>query len=138
VSAARDLRRDELFDELVANPTGLTVDDMMGWGWNHRDCNTAIHDLRAHLGVTDTVNLVCEPQGGGERWLYRLVGTLSDVRGWTSNRIGDTESRLRTMQSVLGSIVSATNGRTLTGRKARLMERSVRRLVEDLDDLSVL
>ena len=138
MSTARETRRDELFAELVADPAGLTVDDMMEWGWSHHQANDAIHDLRAYLGQNDDVNLVCEPQGKGEPWLYRLVGSLADVRGWSRNRITDTESRLRTMQSVLASIVSATSGRTVDGRKVRLMERSVRRLVEDLDDLSVL
>ena len=136
MSPARKQRRDDLFDLLVANPTGVTVDDMMDlYGWTHGEANNAIRDLRQFLGTTDNINLPCDPQGKGERWLYRLVGTLDDVRGWTSNRIGDAETRMRTMQAMMASIVSATSGRTLAGRKARVMDKALRRLVEDLDDL---
>ena len=83
MSPARKQRRDDLFDLLVANPTGVTVDDMMDlYGWTHGEANNAIRDLRQFLGTTDNINLPCDPQGKGERWLYRLVGTLDDVRGW--------------------------------------------------------
>lgn len=136
MSAARDLRRDELFDDLVANPAGLTVDDMMAMhGWTHGQTNTAIRDLRRYLGDIDDLNLPCEPQSKGERWVYRLVGRLDDVRSWIDNRITDADSRLRTMQAVMHSIVAATSGRTVEGRRARVMEKALRRLVEDLDDL---
>jgi hypothetical protein len=134
----REQRRDDLWDLLVAAPLGVTVDDMMAvCGWTHHQSNMAIRDLRRHLGDTDTVNLICEPQGQSERWLYRLVGNLADVRGWVDNRIGDADSRIRTLQAVMTSIVSATSGRTTEGKKARVMEKALRRLVEDLDDIAV-
>lgn len=138
ISAARKQRRDDLWDHLVSEPAGITVDDMIAThGWSHHQANVAIHDLRAFLGDTDTVNLVCEPQGGGERWLYQLVGSLDGVRGWVANRVGDTETRLRTMESMMHSIVQGTSGRTTEGRKARLMDKALTRLVEDLDDLAL-
>ena len=138
MSLARDQRRDELWDLAVANPTGITVDDMMAaHGWTHHQANQAIHDLRLFLGDTDQINFPCEPDGSRSRWKYRLVGRLDDVRGWIGNRIGDSETRLRTMQSMMASIVAATSGRTTEGRKARIMERALRRLVEDLDDLTL-
>lgn len=136
LSAARKQRRDDLWDMLVSNPLGITVEDMMAsGGWSHHQANVAIHDLRTFLGTMDSINLPCEPQGGGERWVYRLVGSLDEVRGWVSNRVGDADTRLRTMQSMMASIVSATNGRTIEGRKARLMDKALSRLIEDLDDL---
>lgn len=134
---AREGRRDELFDLLVSNPGGLNVNDMMDQlGFTHKQVNEAIHDLRAYLGEYDSINLPCQPQGRGERWLYQLVGTFAGVRDWTANRVGDSESRIRTMQSMLTSIVSATDGRTNEGKRARTMERALRRLVEDLDDIA--
>ena len=136
MSLARVTRRRDLFDQLVTHPDGITVDDMMDEnGWTHDQANNAIRDLRRFLGEYDSVNLPCEPQGEGERWKYRLVGRLDDVRGWVDNRIGDSESRLRTMAAVLSSIVAATDGRSIKGRRARIMEKALRRLVEDLDDL---
>jgi len=130
----REMRRDDLFLLAVAEPNGITVDDMMQHlGCNHRDVNQAIRDLRAFLGDTDDLNFPCDPQGQGERWLYRLVGNYDDVRAWAANRVGDAESRLRTMQAMLASIVRATDGRTVAGRRARIMETALRHLVEDLD-----
>ena len=117
------------------HPDGITVDDMMDEnGWTTIRPTTR-SGLRRFLGEYDSVNLPCEPQGEGERWKYRLVGRLDDVRGWVDNRIGDSESRLRTMAAVLSSIVAATDGRSIKGRRARIMEKALRRLVEDLDDL---
>ena len=136
MSVASLIRRRDLFDQLVANPAGITVEDMMAeHGWTLPQTNNAIRDLRHFLGDHDSINLPCVPQGKGERWVYRLVGNLDGVRGWTMNRVKDADSRIRTMQKVLLSIVSATSGRTTEGRRARTMEKALRRLVEDLDDL---
>lgn len=135
---ARDIRRDALFDLLVANPNGITVNEMMDQlGWSHRQCNDAVHDLRLFFADTsDTINVTCDPQGSRQRWLYTLVGSLAKVRGWTANRLRDSESRIRTMQSVMHAVVTATNARTVEGQKARVMERGLRRLIEDLDTLA--
>lgn len=138
MSTAREDRRDLLWDQVVGNPAGITVNDMMDeHGWTMKQANEAIHDLRAYLGAYDDINLVCDPQGSGQRWLYRLVGSLDEVRDWTRNRVNDGETRVRTMQSMMSSVVSATSGRTTEGRKARIMAKALRRLVEDLDDLLV-
>jgi Asp-tRNA(Asn)/Glu-tRNA(Gln) amidotransferase A subunit family amidase len=111
---------------------------MMGLrGWTHEQANKAIRDLRAWLGEYDSVSLPCDPQGQGDRWLYRLTGDLSEVEAWSANRMRDADSRLRTMQAMLASIVSGTSGRTRDGYRARLMERQLRRLVEDLDGLVI-
>jgi len=134
LSPTRELRRDALFDILVANPQGLDVDDMCDeLALSYPQVKTAISDLRLFLGDVDSINLPCDPTPNCGRWLYRLVGTLDDVRPWVTNRIGDSESRIRTMTAMLSSIVSATDGRSIQGRKARIMERQLRRLVEDLD-----
>ena len=135
---ARERRRDDLWDDLTSNPSGLTVEDMMSIrSWTHDQANHAIRDLRTWLGDYDSVNLPCEPQGQGDRWIYRLTGDLSEMEWWSENRVKDADTRLRTMQSMLASIVAGTSGRTVQGRKARLMERQLRRLVEDLDDLVI-
>jgi len=136
--SAREERRDSLFDLLVAMPEGVTVNEIGATLsiplWR---VNEVIRDLRLLLGDTDDINLVCTPQGQQERWNYALVGNLDGAREWTANRVGDTASRIRTMQAVMRSVVSASDGRTLDGKRARVIERSLRRLIEDLDDLTV-
>lgn len=138
ISAIRKQRRDNLFDLAVAAPDGFTVENAMDvLGLTHPQANTAIRDLRRFLGESgDTINLPADPQSKGDRWLYRLVGSLNEVRGWVMNRVRDTESRLRTMQAMMSSIVAATDGRSIEGRKARVMDKALRRLVEDLDELA--
>jgi hypothetical protein len=134
----REQRRIDLIDFALANPDGITVEDMMAeFGWNMRVANETIRDVRLYLGEFEDINFPCDPDPADPtgRWLYRLVGTLDEVRGWTANRMGDAESRLRTMQAMMKSIVAATNGRTTIGRKARTTEKALRRLVEDLDDI---
>ena len=136
MSPQRELRRDFLFDYAVNNPDGFVIDELMAYGWSHHQTNQAIRDLRLFFaGTGDTVNLPCDPQGRGARWLYRLVGDLQSVQGWTTNRVRDAEARVRTMQAMMQSIVAATDGRSTAGRKARVMERAFLRLIEDLDTI---
>jgi hypothetical protein len=135
---ARENRRDELFDLLVALPDGVTVDDIkVALACSHRQANDAVHDLRLFLGSFDDVNLPANPNGPRERWTYVLVGNLDGCREWMANRVGDTHSRIRTMQAMMASCVQASDGRTVDGKRARVIERALRRLLEDLDDLAV-
>lgn len=125
-----------LFDLLAASPEGLTMGDIaLGLGCGRRLADKAVHDLRIVLGDSDTINVPSDPQGRGEPWLYFLKGDIDGNRRWITNRLGDTESRLRTMRALAASLVSGSDGRTVDGRRARLIERALRRLIEDLDDL---
>jgi hypothetical protein len=132
----REANRDALYDLLADTPAGVTIDQIMGsLEVNHRTAKEAVHDLRELLGE-DEINVPATPRGERERWLYQLVGTLDGCREWVANRIGDTETRLRTIQSVMRSLVNATDGRTTDGRRARIIETALRHLVEDLDNLT--
>ena len=136
ISAARETRRDNLFDLVVASPDGVTVSQMMAeMDLTKKQAGVAIRDLRLFLGEYDGVNLPCVPQKPGEEWVYHLAGTLDDVREWAISRINDTVSRLLTMDAVMSSIVEATDGRSLEGRKARIIERSLARLLEDIETM---
>lgn len=136
--ALSELRREVLFEILVDNPQGLTIDEMQVlMHATYQVVRKAINDLRAYLGEYDEFNLICNPQGGGERWLYELVGDYDGMRPWAANRVMDTETRLRTQASVSGAVVRGTDGRSIEGKKARLMHRSLTRLVEDLDTLAL-
>lgn len=111
-----------------------------------------VHELATHLEVPrgiadkvimrvrrsldgDVINLVCEPQGSRLPWRYRLVGNVDDARWWSSNRIVDTEQRIRTQHAVALSMVAASDGRTLAGRKVRTICKTLGRLIEDLDEI---
>lgn len=129
---------DALFDYAVAHPDGFTNEQFMAvHGLSHlAEFNQAANRLRAALSG-DTITLVCDPPGkGGERWIYRLVGNVEDGSPWVQNRLRDAESRFATMSAVVTSLVNATDGRTLDGRRARLMLKSLTRLREDLADLT--
>lgn len=133
---ARDDRMSELFDYMVLSPQGATVEDMAA----HLQCSVhaardSIRDLRIFLGDDDQVNLTCNPDGANQRWLYRLVTKLDDHREWVANRVIDTESRIETMHAMLSSAVRATDGRSVAGKRARVMCKQLGRLLEDLREL---
>lgn len=92
-----------------------------------------IRDLRMTLGAGDTITVVANPDGGG----YRLVGTYDEARAWATGRVTDAETRLESIQYGMAPIVRATDGRTVEGRKARLIEMTTRHLVEQLAAISV-
>lgn len=134
--ATDDDRAGQLFDFAVINPEGFTNEDAMtALGWGLSTFNKATRTLRLIL-ADDSITLVCDPVGENERWRYRLVGTYEDSRGWSSNRIRDMEARIETIRAVALSIVTATDGRTSSGRKARLIVAVLGALREQLFAMS--
>lgn len=123
----------KLFDFAVLHPEGFTNEEALAeLGLKHiTTLNRVIRRLRLILG-TDEINLVCDPQGQRERWLYRLIGTIDLGSPWIRNRLRDLEARLETQHSVARSLVNATDGRSIEGRKARLCAKTLGRLREDL------
>lgn len=125
-----------LFDFAATKPEGFTyldVDEKLGWS---RDFFVRVaRDLRL-MFKGDTITLTCEPGGHGLPWIYKLVGNYDGARPWATNRIGDMESRLETVHAVAETLVNATDGRSQDGRKARKVQRTIGRLIEDLADIS--
>ena len=137
----------DLWDFAVAHPEGFTWADVRDetdahgnpchpWAQERSGFFAVTRALRITIGAGDSINLVCEPQGSGELWRYRLVGTYEAARPWNANRLGDIEARLETIAGVSRSLVAATDGRRVDGRKARLIAKTVGRLVEDLAELN--
>lgn len=125
-----------LFDFAVARPDGFTNADFMGeYDVSLKTFNQTANKLRAIL-ADDTINLVCDPDGSRSKWQYRLVGSVENGSPWVQNRLKDAESRFSTISAVVRSLVKATDGRTVDGRKARLMDKSMRRLLEDLSEVN--
>lgn len=127
----------ELWDFAVSHPDGFTWADAaerFAWAKDRPGFFAVVRRLRLTLGG-DTINLVCTPQAPGELWLYTLTGTYEAARPWNANRLNDLEKRLETIAHVSKSLVAATDGRTVDGRKARLISKTVGRLVEDLEEM---
>lgn len=131
-------RAEQLFDYAISKPDGFTrpeacIDLEMTWP----EFNSAVHRLRKILGYDD-ITLVCDPAGMRQPWTYRLSGELDSGSAWVSNRLRDSEARFTTIENVVKPLVSATDGRTTEGRRARVILRAVTRLREDLSDIEVL
>lgn len=125
-----------LFDFAVANPDGFTNADFMAeYDIALPDFNKGVNKLRRIL-ADDTITLVCDPSAVREKWIYRLVGTVEDGSPWVQNRLRDAESRFVTMSAVASTLVKSTDGRTGEGRRARLIDKSMRRLLEDLQEIA--
>jgi hypothetical protein len=126
-----------LFDLLMDSPEGVTIDEIaLHVGVVKRHADDVVHEFRLLFGNDDTVNLPADPNGRGERWLYTLSGTMEHSERWALNRIADAETRLETLHAVLASAERAVDGRSLAGRKVRILRRAVQRAREDLADLT--
>jgi hypothetical protein len=135
MSTPSESQVDLLFDLAASRPDGFTYKDVNEvLGWDRPYFIKVARYLRLAF-AEDKINLVCNPQGKNEPWLYELVGTLDDSRAWTTNRLLDAETRLHTVWSVAKSIVEGTDGRSREGRRARIIARACQRANEDLHDL---
>jgi hypothetical protein len=124
-----------LFDYAVSKPEGFTYEDVeQDLGWPRERFFSVTRRFR-RMFAEDQINLVCEPQEQREPWLYKLVGKYDDARLWATNRVEDLVSRTHTIHSVSRTLTNATDGRSTEGRKARLIERKMRQLIEELGDL---
>ena len=125
-----------LFDYAVVHPQGFTNEQaMLDLDWPLGTFKRAARRLRLTL-AGDSINLVCDSKGQRERWLYRLVGDFASARGWSANRLRDLEARLETVQAVALAIVNGTDGRSVEGRKAKLVAAVVGALREQLAAMS--
>jgi hypothetical protein len=124
-----------LSDLLMSTPEGVTIHQIASaLGLSVRDAARVVRAFRL-LFRDDTVTLVAWTNGQNQPWLYRLAGTAVDAEPWILNRTQDGESRLETMQAVYTPIVANTDGRTVEGRKARIILRAATRALEDLRDM---
>lgn len=92
-----------------------------------------IFRLLRHRLAADTMNLVGDPQGQRERWLFHLVGNQAQAVAWEQMRLGDTETRLRITRDVVTSM--GLDRTDAGGYTVRLIQKSIDRLIEDLGDI---
>lgn len=131
-----DLDANKLFDFSTDHATFTYEDACRAFGWPRTYFYKVVRRLRRILGE-DEITLTCKTQGPYEPWLYSLVATIEGHEFWIGNRIKDAETRFLTMESTMRSIVGATDGRSMEGRKARRIEMSLRHLREELALLEV-
>ena len=126
------LDADQLFDYAVANPDGFTRSDACAkLECSSREFDATVRELRRILGDGDDIYLVCWTQGRGE-WRYQLIGNFDGSREWGVWMLAHSEARIETQQWLYRTLVKALDGRTIEGRKARMMERAMRHLHEEL------
>lgn len=125
-----------LFDYAVDHRDGFTYEQVATvLGWDYATFMDVVRRLRLILGDEEHT-LLCTPQGSGERWLYRLTDDPDVHLIWSRFRLRTVETSLETAEHAAQSITNATDGRTVDGRKARIILRSVHRLREDLAEIA--
>jgi hypothetical protein len=129
-------RAAELFDLLSARDR--TISEVRALtGWNSYQYGKAVQRLRDILAADgDDINVVAEPQGHREGWLYGLRAGSAIVDAsesqWVPNRMKDAERRLKTIKHVMQAAVSATDGRSVVGKKARIWALHLTRAEEEI------
>lgn len=123
----------DAFDLLAAKTDGLLSTELADALETTRSTvSRVVHDLRLVLGGTDTITVVTEPTGQSEPHRYRLVGNYEEARPWMTNRIGDLEARLETVEFSARAIANGADGRTKEFEKADKMQRTLKYLREEL------
>lgn len=123
---------DELFDLLVTEGT-VTLDQIMDrLGVPDWHAKKIIHQMRLLFADSD-INLVSDPQGVDERWLYSLADNYEKAEPWLLNRLRDGGSRFKTMHAVAKSVSKGLDGHQ--AYTARMFEIALRQTIELLDIL---
>jgi len=121
-----------LFDHAAGAPEGfLALDVCKQHEWSRSQYARAVRRILA----SDSINLITISQGFGKARLYHLVGTLEKAGPWVAERMRGLESQLETVLAVSNSLVVASDGRTIAGKKARLTQKHVTRLLEDFAEV---
>lgn len=106
-------------------------------GWSRGQIIKTVQRLRDILAANDDeIQVVCEPQGQWEPYVYRLKGGKeildAEKSRWAIGRTLDLDRRGRTLEAVLSVAVRATDGRTLPGKKARIWHLHIKRAREEV------
>jgi hypothetical protein len=68
---------------VTAHPGPWTISDLArALKLGKRQTQQAVKDFREICGLMEDVTLICEPNGKGQPWLYRLVGRPDDSAWW--------------------------------------------------------
>lgn len=138
----RQARVTAMFDWFADHPAGGTMaeirkdlEDETDWTWARETTKRTLRQLRLEFGG-DQCNVVCDPVGHGNPYVYRLVGTFAEAAPWVRSRIAHTKAQLITMEAVHTSTSQVSDARTIEGREARAISRGIRRILEDIDEIN--
>jgi DNA-binding transcriptional regulator LsrR (DeoR family) len=127
-------RRMAVLDTLQQHPEGLSAADIARqMGVRLRVIRRDIRRLRRDVSVD---NIPAVPNGHRQPWLYFLTNEAQPNEAWAKNRVADMESRFLTQIGQAKTMVRVTNGRTVEGRKARKIERTLEYLMRELDEIA--
>lgn len=125
----------EIVDVLPQHPQkGISNDQLIQkLDCSKRQFDRAIHRARQIL-EDDKINIVCHPNGLRRPWLYVLIQGEKIVNPehsiWMYSRLGDLHTRERTISAVAQTAVNDTDGRTKTGKCARLIANHLKHGIE--------
>lgn len=103
--------------------------------WDARKFGRIVRQFR-ETHCDETLNLVCDPGSHREPWVYRLVGNYEDAQPWATNRLGDLEARLMTIEWVAQTVTNVTQEASRDGRRARLIHSTVHYLRTVLENMN--
>lgn len=125
----------EIFDVLPRHPKkGISISELMDeLECSRHQLDRGIHRAR-HILEDDKINVVCHPNGLRKPWLYVLIQGEKIVNPehstWMYSRLGDLHTRERTISAVAQTAVNDTDGRTKTGKCARLIANHLKHGIE--------
>lgn len=132
----RKLRRDHLFDVLMAAPDGVTIDECCEIMRTDRGrWFQARRDLLEWLTETDDTVTVVVIDRPNQPSLYKLGSLIDEAKPHLKERLDDLETRLLTQAHTVAPLVAASDGRTHDGKRARYIRKYLTRMREDLDEL---
>jgi len=132
-SDQRKARVGELYDLIAGAPNGLDKYQIAKGLDVALDVATqTIRDLRIIFGTDKDINLPATPNGYRQPWIYRLEGTYDGAREWFTNRVGDLEARLETIEQMSASILSGAPTHTLEYQKSDKINRTISYLRKEL------
>lgn len=123
----------QFYDLLVAEPDGLDKHQIASkLGVPVRVVVPILRKLRLILGGGDSINIPWRSEG--RRRIYFLTGQIEQGQQWQAARISKKLADLEVDLAWWRSMVEATDGRTVDGKKARLALRHQQRLFEDMSE----
>lgn len=137
MSARIDAELSKLAAFLQNSPSGVTYAAIqLHLGCSRYIAQIRIRQLRLIYATSPTNSVATETQGYRKQWIHKLVTHPDDAKWWTANRLNDVETRLTTIKSVGQSMLNATDARTIIGRKARKIVRTLEYLEQELAEIA--
>jgi hypothetical protein len=122
---------------VTAHPGPWTISDLArALKLGKRQTQQAVKDFREICGLMEDVTLICEPNGKGQPWLYRLVGRPDDSAWWEAWTVIRLHTTAETAKAVLEASLRGVDRRTVEARSARVVVSAIENVIHTLDALT--